>query len=31
MLDVRSVTKRFGGLVAVSDVTLSVPEGSITG
>jgi branched-chain amino acid transport system ATP-binding protein len=31
MLDVRSVTKRFGGLVAVSDVTLAVPEGSITG
>lgn len=31
MLDVRSVTKRFGGLVAVSDVTLTVPEGSITG
>jgi len=31
MLDVRSVTKRFGGLVAVSDVSLTVPEGSITG
>ncbi|WP_439573812.1 ABC transporter ATP-binding protein [Phreatobacter sp.] len=31
MLSVDAVTKRFGGLVAVSDVTLSVRPGSITG
>ncbi|MFN3855921.1 MAG: ABC transporter ATP-binding protein [Phreatobacter sp.] len=31
MLSVETVTKRFGGLVAVSDVTLTVPAGSITG
>jgi branched-chain amino acid transport system ATP-binding protein len=31
MLVVEGLTKRFGGLVAVSDVSLTVPEGSITG
>lgn len=31
MLEVQGLTKRFGGLVAVSDVSLTVPEGSITG
>jgi branched-chain amino acid transport system ATP-binding protein len=31
MLSVETVTKRFGGLVAVSEVTLTVPAGSITG
>jgi len=31
MLAVEGLTKRFGGLVAVSDVSLTVPEGSITG
>lgn len=31
MLAVEMVTKRFGGLVAVSDVTLAVRPGSITG
>ena len=31
MLEVEGVTKRFGGLVAVSDVTMTVPEGRITG
>jgi len=30
LLDVRNVTKRFGGLTAVSDVTMSVAEGSIS-
>ena len=29
-LEVRELTKTFGGLTAVSDVTLAVPEGSIT-
>ena len=29
MLDVSDVTKRFGGLVAVSDVSLDVPDGKI--
>ncbi|MBT4849164.1 MAG: ATP-binding cassette domain-containing protein, partial [Alphaproteobacteria bacterium] len=29
MLDVRGITKRFGGLVAVSSVDLSVSEGEI--
>lgn len=31
MLEVEGVTKRFGGLVAVSDVSMTVPEGRITG
>lgn len=31
MLEVRALTKRFGGLVAVNDVSLDVPAGSITG
>jgi len=31
MLEVRNLVKRFGGLVAVSDVSLDVPEGSIVG
>jgi ABC-type branched-subunit amino acid transport system ATPase component/branched-subunit amino acid ABC-type transport system permease component len=31
MLDVRHLTVRFGGLVAVDDVSLSVPRGAITG
>jgi branched-chain amino acid transport system ATP-binding protein len=31
MLDVEGVTKRFGGLVAVSDVSMTVPKGLITG
>lgn len=31
MLTVEGLSKRFGGLVAVSDVSLTVPEGSITG
>jgi len=31
MLEVHGLTKRFGGLVAVSDVSLTVPERSITG
>ncbi|MGH6816762.1 MAG: ABC transporter ATP-binding protein [Hyphomicrobiaceae bacterium] len=31
MLEVRAVTKRFGGLVAVRDVSLTVPSGSIAG
>ncbi len=31
MLAVEGVTKRFGGLVAVSDVSMSVPKGLITG
>jgi branched-chain amino acid transport system ATP-binding protein len=31
IIDVRNVTKRFGGFVAVDDCTLSVEEGSITG
>ena len=31
MLDVRNVTMRFGGLVAVNDASLSVKPGSITG
>jgi branched-chain amino acid transport system ATP-binding protein len=29
MLEVRSITKRFGGLVAVDEASLSVPEGGI--
>ena len=29
VLDARNVTKQFGGLTAVSDVTFSVPERSI--
>jgi branched-chain amino acid transport system ATP-binding protein len=29
MLDVRGLTKRFGGLLAVSDASLTVPEGRI--
>ena len=31
MLSARGLTKRFGGLVAVNDVSLSVAPGSITG
>ena len=31
MLEVRNVAKRFGGLLAISDASLSVPAGSITG
>ncbi|SEH99786.1 ABC transporter ATP-binding protein [Paracoccus alkenifer] len=31
MLEVRNLTKRFGGLVAVSDASLDVPEGAIVG
>jgi branched-chain amino acid transport system ATP-binding protein len=31
VIDVRSVTKRFGGLTAVSDCTLKVARGSVTG
>ncbi len=30
LLDVRNLTKRFGGLVAVNDVTLGIAEGSIS-
>jgi branched-chain amino acid transport system ATP-binding protein len=31
LLTVRNVTKQFGGLVAVNDASLDVPQGSITG
>jgi branched-chain amino acid transport system ATP-binding protein len=31
ILDVRGLTKRFGGLVAVDDVSLQVPEGHVYG
>ncbi len=31
ILDVRGVTKRFGGLIAVGDVTFSIAEGEILG
>ena len=31
MLEVRNLTKRFGGLLALSDASLDVPEGSIIG
>ena len=31
MLEVRHLSKTFGGLKAVSDVSLDVPEGSIVG
>ena len=31
MLEVRGLTKRFGGLVALSDASLDVPEGAIVG
>jgi branched-chain amino acid transport system ATP-binding protein len=31
LLEVRGVTRRFGGLVAVKDVSLSVPEGGLFG
>ena len=30
-LKVVNVTKKFGGLAAISDVTLEVPDGSLTG
>jgi len=31
LLEVRNVTRRFGGIVAVDDVSLDVPEGEIVG
>ncbi len=31
LLEVRGVSKRFGGLVAVSDVSFSIAEGEILG
>ncbi len=31
MLQVRNLTKRFGGLTAVNDVSFTVEAGSITG
>ena len=31
MLEVRNLTKRFGGLLALSDASLDVPEGAIVG
>ncbi|MDP3430432.1 MAG: ATP-binding cassette domain-containing protein, partial [Desulfomicrobium sp.] len=31
ILETRNLTMRFGGLVAVSDFSASVPQGSITG
>jgi len=31
LLEIESLSKRFGGVVAVDDCSLSVPEGSITG
>jgi branched-chain amino acid transport system ATP-binding protein len=31
ILEVRGVSKRFGGLVAVSDVSFSIDEGEILG
>ncbi|MGB2604598.1 MAG: ATP-binding cassette domain-containing protein, partial [Candidatus Sulfotelmatobacter sp.] len=31
LLEVRGVSKRFGGLVAVSDVSFSIAEGEIVG
>jgi branched-chain amino acid transport system ATP-binding protein len=31
MLTVRGLSKRFGGLLAVNDVSLDIPEGTITG
>ncbi len=31
LLELRNVTRRFGGVVAVNDLSLSVPKGSITG
>ncbi|MFQ5774414.1 MAG: ABC transporter ATP-binding protein [Kiloniellaceae bacterium] len=31
MIDIRGVTKRFGGVIANNDISLSVPEGRITG
>ncbi len=30
LLQLHNVTQRFGGLVAVDDVTVSVPEGGVT-
>jgi branched-chain amino acid transport system ATP-binding protein len=31
ILEIKNITLRFGGLVAVSDLSINVPEGSITG
>ena len=31
LLEIRNVTRRFGGIVAVDNVSLDVPEGDIVG
>ena len=31
VLEIKGVSMKFGGLIAVNDVSISVPEGSITG